>query len=115
MKKTILIFALSFVFVAICFHSAFAYTEAECQNLGGACSSQSCGASASTIGSCWGTGDRVNCCGSATNAQQQIMGGTAATSPTTGGGTFGNPIGATSIEGVLGNIMSYLRGIAGVI
>lgn len=33
----------------------------------------------------------------------------------TGGGTFGNPIGPTTIEGVLGNIMSYLQGIAGTI
>lgn len=36
-------------------------------------------------------------------------------SPTTGGGSFGNPLGTDSIEGVLGNIMAYLRGIAGTI
>jgi type IV secretory pathway VirB2 component (pilin) len=37
----------------------------------------------------------------------------------TGGGSqssgFGNPIGVDSIEGVLGNVMSYLQGIAGAI
>lgn len=33
----------------------------------------------------------------------------------TGGGTFGNPLGVDTIEGVLANIMSYLRGIAGTI
>jgi type IV secretory pathway VirB2 component (pilin) len=38
-----------------------------------------------------------------------------AASPTTGGGTFGNPIGVNSIEAVLGNIMTYLQGIAGTI
>lgn len=35
--------------------------------------------------------------------------------PAAGGGSFGNPLGTDSIEGVLGNIMSYLRGIAGTI
>jgi hypothetical protein len=34
---------------------------------------------------------------------------------TTSGGTFGNPITPTTIEGVLSSIMSYLQGIAGTI
>jgi hypothetical protein len=38
-----------------------------------------------------------------------------AASPTTGGGSFGNPIGNDTIEGVLASIMSYLQGIAGAI
>jgi len=32
-----------------------------------------------------------------------------------GGGSFGNPLGVDTIEAVLGNIMNYLRGIAGTI
>ncbi|HLM84348.1 MAG TPA: pilin [Candidatus Bathyarchaeia archaeon] len=35
--------------------------------------------------------------------------------PTTSSGSFINPIGPTTIEGVLGNIMSYLQKIAGTI
>ena len=35
--------------------------------------------------------------------------------PTNSVGSFGNPIGTDTIEGVLGNIMSYLQGIAGAI
>jgi type IV secretory pathway VirB2 component (pilin) len=38
-----------------------------------------------------------------------------AQSGTTSSSGFGNPIGPTTIEGVLGNIMSYLQGIAGAI
>lgn len=38
-----------------------------------------------------------------------------ASSPTTGGGSFGNPLGVDTVEGVLGNIMGYLQGIAGTI
>ena len=35
--------------------------------------------------------------------------------PTNSSSGFGNPIGPTTIEGVLGNIMKYLQGIAGTI
>lgn len=38
-----------------------------------------------------------------------------AQSGTTSSGSFGNPITPTTIEGVLGNIMKYLQGIAGTI
>jgi type IV secretory pathway VirB2 component (pilin) len=34
---------------------------------------------------------------------------------TPSGGDFANPLGVDTVEGVLGNIMSYLRGIAGTI
>jgi type IV secretory pathway VirB2 component (pilin) len=116
MKKTILIFILSFVFVAVGFHSVFAYSEADCNKYGGVCRANPCSdAGLGDIGSCWGTTNGAYCCGSPSSAQQQIMSGTTAASPTTGGGTFGNPIGANSIEAVLGNIMNYLRGIAGTI
>lgn len=121
MKKTILIFILSFAFIAIGFHSAFAYTEADCNKYGGTCQENPCSkAGLGDIGSCWGAGSKAYCCGSPSAAQQQIMGGgNPAVGTPAGGGNqssgFGNPIGVDSIEGVLGNIMSYLRGIAGVI
>lgn len=115
MKKTILIFILSLIFVAGASHSVFAYTESECNTRGGTCQSAACGNSSNTIGSCWESGNasfnRINCCGNASSAQQQ----SAATSSTTGSGTFGNPIAPTTIEGVLGSIMAYLQGIAGTI
>jgi len=110
-KKTILFFLAIFVF-AVCMPSVFAYTEQECTSRGGACSSESCGASANTIGICTGAGNRTNCCGSASMAQQ--LNPTINPSGNLSSG-FRNPIGANSIEAVLGNIMSYLRGIAGAI
>lgn len=118
MKKTILIFILSLVFVAGGFRSAHAYTEADCNKYGGTCLENPCSnAGLGDIGSCWGAGSKAYCCGSPSAAQQQIMGGTNAGAPAGGNQSsgFGNPIGADSIEAVLGNIMNYLRGIAGVI
>lgn len=115
---------LALVFVAIGFHSVLAYTEADCNKYGGVCRANPCSdAGLGDIGSCWGTTNGAYCCGSTSAAQQQIMGGTNAGNPATGspagGGNqssgFGNPLGVDSIEGVLGNIMSYLRGIAGTI
>jgi type IV secretory pathway VirB2 component (pilin) len=121
-KKTFFIFILALVFVAIGFHSVLAYTEADCNKYGGVCRANPCSdAGLGDIGSCWGTTNGAYCCGSPSAAQQQIMKETTPNNPVNpaGGGNqssgFGNPLGVDSIEGVLGNIMSYLRGIAGVI
>ena len=116
MKRTISIFILFLVFIAGSFHSALAYTESECNSSGGTCQSAACGNSSSTIGSCWESGNvnfnRTNCCGNASQAQQQ----SPTIGATTGGGSFGNPLGNTNtLQAVLTNITSYLRGIAGTI
>jgi len=114
MKKTILLLLVVFIFAA-CAPSVLAYTQAECANLGGLCKADPCG-NMGTIGTCWESGNpsfkNVNCCGNTAKAQQL--------SPTINPGgnvpsEFGNPLGVDSIEGVLGNIMSYLQGIAGTI
>src|SRR4030042_2498317 len=114
MKKTIFFLTLCFSF-ALAYSNALAYTEAECNSRGGTCQSADCGNSGNTIGTCWESGNanfnRINCCGNASQAQQNTSG--------SGGGNqasgFGNPIGESTIEGVLGRIMGYLKGIAGTI
>ena len=110
MKKTIYGVILIFGFISVA-NISHAYTEADCNKYGGACQENPCGAG-KEIGSCWGAGSRAYCCGDTSKAQQL--------SPTINPGGnqsagFGNPLGTDSIEGVLGNIMNYLRGIAGVI
>jgi type IV secretory pathway VirB2 component (pilin) len=81
----------------------------QCASYGAACQQIQCGSS-QLIGLLDCPNATPFCCGNASAAQQQMMSGS-----TTGSGDFGNPISANSIEAVLGNIMNYLKGIAGTV
>lgn len=117
MKKTLLFLS---IFLGICFfavNTTFAAGEQCTNTYKGSCQSVRCDSS-QLIGMLDCPNSAPYCCGNASAAQQQMLSGSPATTPggtTTAGGGFGNPIGADSIEAVLGNIMNYLRGIAGVI
>lgn len=108
MKKTILTLA----FLSLIFLLSGSFVQAA--PCGYTCYPSVCPQGSNGIsGDCPQGGGYVCCAGTPTN-----YGGTTQNtfqSPTTGGGSFGNPLGVNSIEGVLGNIMSYLRGIAGTI
>ncbi|MCX6762769.1 MAG: TrbC/VirB2 family protein [Candidatus Moranbacteria bacterium] len=121
MKKTIL---LLIIFLGVCFfvvNTSLAAGE-QCAAAGGGSCDKAC-LSQPQIGYYDCPSGQV-CCGNTAKAQNNAINGGGMSQSTqqgtpTGGGSqssgFGNPIGPNSIEGVLGNIMSYLQGIAGTI
>jgi len=111
MKKTILTFAcLLILFV-------FSGSLASAENCRYGCYPSSCPTGTSGISGDCNSG--YTCCyDSGTTSGGGLSQSTQQGTPTGGGNQssgFGNPIGANSIEAVLGNIMTYLQGIAGTI
>lgn len=118
MKKTIIFLALSTIvllFVAGKIHAQVCGENAMCIDYSSACSGQEIANSCEAGMKCCqysnvtvpdGAGSGLGG-GNITGSRQDSQGGA-----TSG---FGNPIGESTIEGVLGRIMGYLKGIAGTI
>jgi len=105
MKKTIIlsILVLGFFFGTV--------QGSRAENCRYACYPSSCPTGTSGISGDCNTG--YTCCYDSKSTSNTDSQSSATTSSSSS--SFGNPIGPTTIEGVLGNIMSYLRGIAGTI
>jgi hypothetical protein len=115
MKKTILFSALSLILFTNASVSSAA-TECETRFSGSCMWGDSC-ATGTNLGS-YGCSSGQVCCGSQQAWSNQNFPGQSAATPSGGGNQssgFISPIGPTTIEGVLGNIMTYLQGIAGTI
>jgi type IV secretory pathway VirB2 component (pilin) len=112
MKKTILI-SIIIIFSLVIVKKCEASGE-NCAKYGGTCNLNKCD-STQYIGLLDCPNSVPYCCGNASAAQQQMLGGSSNTASGNTSNGFINPLGTNTIEGVLGNIMNYLRGIAGTI
>ena len=106
MKKAVSIFALALSLFIISAKISLA------ENCRYGCYPGSCPSGTSGISGTCNTG--YTCCYDKSTSNKDSQGSATTTGGNQSSG-FGNPLGTDSIEGVLGNIMSYLQGIAGTV